>query len=105
MTHPRPDASPAQPPAGEDPWLTVDEVARFLRVSKMTVHRLLEDRELAYARIRSSIRIRRSALAQYLRTHRASELLITAAVTPLWAASVLGWAITLAGYWATGVLR
>lgn len=57
------------PPAlvNPDPWLTVREVADLLRVSKMTVHRLLAAGDLRSIRIRRTIRIRRSWLADYLR--------------------------------------
>lgn len=50
----------------EDPYLTVEEVARELRVSKMTVYRLCHSGDLVNVRVGRGFRIRRSALAAYL---------------------------------------
>lgn len=46
--------------------LTVAEVADRLRVSKMTVYRLLHDGDLRCVRIRGSYRVPESALRDYL---------------------------------------
>jgi excisionase family DNA binding protein len=46
--------------------LTVAEVAEALRVSKMTVYRLVHSGRLTAARIGDSIRIPEAALAEYL---------------------------------------
>lgn len=51
----------------EDNYLTVEEVARELRVSKMTVYRLCHDGSLDHVRVGRSYRIRRSVLDAYLR--------------------------------------
>lgn len=48
--------------------LTVAEVAAELRVSKMTVYRLTNDRELPSVRIGRSVRVRRADLDAYLAT-------------------------------------
>lgn len=47
-------------------WLTVAEVAAALHVSKMTVYRMVERRELTGHRIGRSIRVQASALTDYL---------------------------------------
>ena len=47
--------------------LTVDEVAEILRVSKMTVYRLAEKRELPSVKVGRSIRIVEDGLDMYLR--------------------------------------
>lgn len=52
------------PPA--DPWLTVAEVARQLRVSKMTVYRLVNGGELRSVRVGRSFRIRASWFRKWL---------------------------------------
>lgn len=49
-------------------YLTVAEVADELRVSKMTVYRLVNDRELPSVRIGRSVRVRRADLDAYLAT-------------------------------------
>ncbi len=47
-------------------FITVDELSEFLRVNKMTVHRLIERGELAYYRIGKLIRFRRSDVDEFL---------------------------------------
>lgn len=47
--------------------LTVEEVAEILRVSKMTVYRLAEKRELPSVKVGRSIRIVEDGLDMYLR--------------------------------------
>ncbi len=61
-------------PRPENPeFFTVAEVASRLRVSKMTIYRLVETGELAHVPIRSrNIRIRASAIEDYL--NRASDI-------------------------------
>lgn len=51
--------------ADED-LLTVNEVASALRVSRMTIYRLLEQGELDYIRIGKGFRILKVALNRYL---------------------------------------
>ena len=67
---------PAQPrKLGESPlgglssvaFLTVAEVASLMRVSKMTVYRLLHSGELAGVRVGRSFRVPESAVHNYLR--------------------------------------
>lgn len=67
---------PAQPRTlGESPlgglssvaFLTVAEVANLMRVSKMTVYRLLHSGELAGVRVGRSFRVPESAVHNYLR--------------------------------------
>jgi excisionase family DNA binding protein len=48
-------------------YLTVTEVAEIMRVSKMTVYRLVRDHALASVRIGRSYRIPENALEEYLR--------------------------------------
>lgn len=51
----------------EDPkFLTVHEVAAMLRVSPMTVYRLIEDEELPATRVARSLRVREADLEAYL---------------------------------------
>ena len=52
----------------EERLLTVAEVADVLRVSTMTVYRLIQRGELAALRVGRSYRIRASALDDYLAT-------------------------------------
>jgi excisionase family DNA binding protein len=47
-------------------FVTVDEVARHLRVSKMTVYRLIHSGELRCVRIGRSFRIPADAVNEYL---------------------------------------
>ena len=47
-------------------FLTVPEIADELRVSKMTVYRLVNDRELPSVRIGRSVRVRRADLDHYI---------------------------------------
>lgn len=47
-------------------YLTVPEIAAELRVSKMTVYRLVNDRELPSIRIGRSVRVRRTDLDHYI---------------------------------------
>lgn len=51
----------------EEDLLTVDEIAADLRVSRMTIYRLVHAGALPSLRIGRTIRIRRSAYATYLR--------------------------------------
>lgn len=48
-------------------WLDVTEMARELNVSKMTIYRLINSREIPSARIGRSIRVKRAHWEQYLR--------------------------------------
>ncbi|NMR18775.1 helix-turn-helix domain-containing protein [Cellulomonas fimi] len=57
--------------ASEQPrvrFLTVAEVAGLMRVSKMTVYRLVHSGELPAVRVGRSFRVPQDALDQYLRT-------------------------------------
>lgn len=49
--------------------LTVAEVAADLRVSRMSIYRLVSGRQIESVRVGSSIRIPRPALTAYLRVH------------------------------------
>jgi excisionase family DNA binding protein len=54
-------------PAGQaEVLMTVAEVAAVLRVSKMTVYRLIHDQELAAARVRRSFRVSSTAVDRYV---------------------------------------
>jgi excisionase family DNA binding protein len=46
--------------------LTVSEVAQMLRVSKMTVYRLIHTKQLAAIQVGNSFRVRRTAVADLL---------------------------------------
>lgn len=48
-------------------YLTVAEVAETMRVSRMTVYRLVHSGELPAIRVGKSFRVPEQALAQYLR--------------------------------------
>jgi excisionase family DNA binding protein len=49
-------------------FLTVAEVASMMRVSKMTVYRLVHSGELPAARVGRSFRVPRHAVEHYLRS-------------------------------------
>lgn len=53
-------------PFSEDRFLTPQEVATHLRVSKMTVYRLLKSGELPHVKIGRSLRVREDDVDQYL---------------------------------------
>jgi excisionase family DNA binding protein len=53
-------------PFPDEPLLTINEVAAALRVSKMTIYRLVQAGELPAIRIGRSIRVPASALRAYL---------------------------------------
>lgn len=52
----------------EQPYLTVEEVAELMRVSKMTVYRLLHSGDLPGIRVGRSFRVPRQALDTFLRS-------------------------------------
>lgn len=54
-------------PSSGTEFLTVPEVAQFLRVSTMTVYRLLRSGALPAVRIRWQYRVSREAVEDYLR--------------------------------------
>jgi len=51
----------------QDRFLTVREVAELMRVSTMTVYRLIKQGDLAAARVGRSYRLRESEIEAYLR--------------------------------------
>lgn len=53
---------------GQVRFLTVAEVAGIMRVSKMTVYRLVHSAELPAVRVGRSFRVPEAAVDQYLRT-------------------------------------
>jgi excisionase family DNA binding protein len=53
---------------GRPRYLTVEEVAEVMRVSKMTVYRLLHSGELPGVRVGRSFRVPQDALDAYLRS-------------------------------------
>jgi len=58
---------PARPrPFGEVRFLTVAEVAASMRVSKMTVYRLVHSGELPAVRVGRSFRVPEQAVTEYL---------------------------------------
>lgn len=50
----------------EDPLLTVGEVAQAMRVSNMTVYRLIKSGQLAAIRVGKNYRLRRKDIERYL---------------------------------------
>ncbi|WP_117208374.1 helix-turn-helix domain-containing protein [Allorhizocola rhizosphaerae] len=52
---------------GELTFLTVAEVAKLMRVSKMTVYRLVHSGELTAVRVGRSFRVPEQAVREYLR--------------------------------------
>lgn len=52
-------------------FLTVAEVAEFMRVSSMTVYRLVHSGDLPAVRFGRSYRIPESAVSEAIRVHRA----------------------------------
>lgn len=60
------DTTSPSPLHGDSEFLTVAEVAGLLRVSKMTVYRLVHSGELPAVQIGRSYRVRRSAVDEYL---------------------------------------
>jgi excisionase family DNA binding protein len=55
------------PPLGQVKFLTVAEVAALMRVSKMTVYRLVHSGELTAVRVGRSFRVPEKAVHDYLR--------------------------------------
>jgi excisionase family DNA binding protein len=51
----------------DDPWLTVAEVARIPRLSKMTIYRAVWNGHLDAVRLGRSIRVRESAVIAWIR--------------------------------------
>jgi excisionase family DNA binding protein len=56
-----------------EPLLTVGEVASIMRVSNMTVYRLIKSGQLAAIRVGKNYRLRRSDIEHYL-TERAVQV-------------------------------
>lgn len=50
----------------DDPMLTVAEISAALRISKMTVYRLMHQGDLASVRIGRAYRVRESEVHRYL---------------------------------------
>lgn len=70
VTSPAPPAGPGDAGPGlPDPrFLTIAEVARLMRISKMTVYRLVHSGELPAARIGRTLRVTEQAVRDYLRS-------------------------------------
>ncbi|WP_102144131.1 helix-turn-helix domain-containing protein [Mycobacterium hubeiense] len=60
------DTGPAEPPRAQ--FLTVAEVASLMRVSKMTVYRLVHNGELPAVRVGRSFRVHAKAVHDLLET-------------------------------------
>ncbi len=60
-------AQPPDAPLGQVRFLTVAEVAALMRVSKMTVYRLVHSGELSAVRVGRSFRVPEKAVHDYLR--------------------------------------
>jgi excisionase family DNA binding protein len=58
---------PAEPALSEVRFLTVAEVAALMRVSKMTVYRMVHGGELPAVRVGRSFRVPEQAVHDYLR--------------------------------------
>ncbi|WP_422678122.1 helix-turn-helix domain-containing protein [Blastococcus brunescens] len=67
LTGSAPAAAPERPaPRAAVSFLTVTEVAAIMRVSKMTVYRLVHGGELAAVRVGRSFRVPQPAVRDYL---------------------------------------
>lgn len=65
-----PAAAPeSQPPTEEDPWLGVDESAKYLGVTKNTIYKYAHRHEIEYRKVCGRLRFRRSALDRFLNEH------------------------------------
>jgi excisionase family DNA binding protein len=62
----------SETPLSDVRFLTVAEVALIMRVSKMTVYRLVHSGELEAIRVGRSFRVPEAAVNQYLRAARSS---------------------------------
>jgi excisionase family DNA binding protein len=62
-----PQPVPADAPLSQVKFLTVAEVAALMRVSKMTVYRLVHSGELTAVRVGRSFRVPEKAVHDYLR--------------------------------------
>jgi excisionase family DNA binding protein len=60
-------SQPPDAPLGQVRFLTVAEVAALMRVSKMTVYRLVHSGELTAMRVGRSFRVPEKAVHDYLR--------------------------------------
>jgi excisionase family DNA binding protein len=63
-----------------DKLFTVDEVARMLRISNMTVYRLVKNEEIAAIKVGKNYRIRESEVDKYLK--RGSTLVSNPSFSP-----------------------
>ena len=54
--------------------LTIEEVAEFLRVSKTSVYRLVERRDIPFCRVGRSVRFDRRDLEAYLTARRVGSI-------------------------------
>ncbi len=61
-------ADDGSPTLGDTQFFTVAEVAKVMRVSKMTVYRLVHSGELPAVRVGRSFRVRAEAVHTYLET-------------------------------------
>lgn len=68
MASEQPPADVSQFPLDQVQFLTVAEVAAMMRVSKMTVYRLVHGGELPAVRVGRSFRVPRHAVEDYLRS-------------------------------------
>ncbi|PKL77929.1 MAG: hypothetical protein CVV25_13180 [Ignavibacteriae bacterium HGW-Ignavibacteriae-4] len=53
--------------------LTLDEAAKYLRVSKPTIHRLMNDSEISYFKIRRRTYITKESLDKYITSNTFSH--------------------------------
>ncbi|WP_370325625.1 helix-turn-helix domain-containing protein [Euzebya sp.] len=70
---PLPQADPARTTALGRPLLTVAEVADYLRVSEMTVYRLISSREIGATKIGRCWRVPADDLAAYVEDRHVSK--------------------------------
>jgi excisionase family DNA binding protein len=47
-------------------YLTIEEAAKYLRVSRRTIYTLMEEKQLSYTRVREGLRFRLQWLNEYL---------------------------------------
>lgn len=62
-------------PSFDSDYLTVADIARVLRLSKMTVYRMLEDGEMSYVRVGRCYRVPIIAFRDYLAVNTTNAFL------------------------------
>lgn len=58
-----------QPPIEEDPWLGMDDSAKYLGVTKSTMYKYAHERTIEHRKVCGKLQFRRSALDLFLNEH------------------------------------